>query len=390
MALTALAVLCLSIAFYFVCNNIRFLFDSVRSVWGLLSPFAMGFGFAYLLIRPLKLVETLLERWALKGRVKPKARRSISILIVLILVAVFLTAVFSFVLPQLLESLSTLTNSLPGYVRGFENLINSLLVSSGMSENLYEAMAPYWKKILEYLSGFLSQLAPWIINLTMQLASKVLNTFVTLIVAIYFLYNKELFAMQLKKTLYAILPCRIMEGLIDTMKIVDETFGGYINGQLLDAIIVGTITALSMTVVRLPYALLVGVIVACTNVIPMVGPIIGAIPSTFIILMAGKPLQALIFVVLILIIQQIDGNILVPKIVGDSTGLSGFWVLFAIILAGGLFGIGGIVLCVPTLSVLFKLLKIWVEYSLRKRKLPTATSAYGKDAPIKPEEPEEG
>lgn len=386
-ALYGLLVAIGAITFYFIAKNFSGLTKSLQNLMGIISPFIMGFVFAYLLIRPLRRIENALEKYLLQGRLKDKPRRILSILITLLLVGIFIGIVSAFVVPQLIESLSTLTNSLPGYVRSFEKWLDSLMISNNFSGTVYEMMAPYWQNILEYLSKFLSQLAPWLINLSMGLASKVLNMFISLVVAIYFLYNKELFSMQLKKLCYAILPVRTVRGMESVMAIVDDTFGNYINGQLTDAIVVGTLTAFVVAFFKLPYALLIGVIVACTNVIPMVGPFIGAIPSTFIILMAGKPTQALLFVVLIFIIQQIDGNILVPKIVGDSTGLSGFWVLFAIAVSGGLFGLVGIVLCVPTLSVFFKLLKLWVEKTLAKRGLPVNTTDYQKGAEIKPLEP---
>lgn len=383
-ALYTLGVLCLAITFYFVLKNIGWLLGALQNFVSLISPFLMGFLFAYLLIRPLRRIENALERHVLRGRMKPGARRNLSILLVLLLAGAFLGVISSFVVPQLVQSLTTLTNSLPGYAKSLEALVTSLLSASGLGENLYEAALPYWESILNYLTNFLSQLAPWLINSSVALASKVMNLLVSFIVTIYLLSSKETFAMQLKKLCYALLPRRAVQALLEVTALVDRTFGGYINGQLLDALIVGTITTLSMLALRLPYALLIGVIVACTNVIPMIGPFIGAIPSTFIILMAGKPLQAVIFVVLILVIQQIDGNILVPKIIGDSTGLSGFWVLFAIMVAGGLFGIVGIAVCVPTLSVLFQLLKGWTVRRLTRKGLPTSTLAYGKGSQPSP------
>ena len=272
--------------------------------------------------------------------------------------------------PQLMESLNTLNRNFPSYITGLQNLANSALASLGVKGDLYQMVSPYWNQIFEYLKNFFAQLVPWLLNFSANLVCQVMNLLVTFVTCIYFLFNKELFARQLKKLCYAIFPVRFNESLLETVQIVDETFGGYINGQLVDAVVIGTLTTVSMV--------LVGVIVACTNVIPMVGPFIGAIPSFFIILMAGKPMQALGFVVLILVIQQIDGNILAPKIVGGSTNLSGFWVLFSIIVAGGLFGIGGIVLCVPTLSVFFKLLRRWTDSSLRSRGLPEPSQAYAK------------
>lgn len=386
---TAVA-LCIAIAFYFLLRNIGDIKAAASQLLALVSPFLTGFALAYLFIRPLRWVEKHLSRLLFKGSPsKPGLLRTLSILVVLTIAWVFLGLVGSFVTPQLMESLDTLNRNFPSYITGLQNLATSALTSLGIQGDLYQMISPYWNQIFEYLKDFFAQLVPWLLNFSATLVSQVMNLLVTLVTCIYFLFNKELFARQLKKLCYAIFPVRFNESLLETVQIIDETFGGYINGQLVDAVVVGTLTTVSMTLLRLPYAVLVGVIVACTNVIPMVGPFIGAIPSFFIILMAGKPMQALGFVVLILVIQQIDGNILAPKIVGGSTNLSGFWVLFSIIVAGGLFGIGGIVLCVPTLSVFFKLLRRWADSSLRRRGLPEPSLAYSKGQFPRPASPEE-
>ena len=375
---TALS-LCIAIVFYFFFRNIGDIMAMLSQLFSLVSPFLTGFALAYLFIRPLRWVEGRLSRLLFKGNPsKPGLLRTLSILVVLTMAWIFLGLVGSFVTPQLMESLNTLNRNFPSYITGLQNLANSALASLGVKGDLYQMVSPYWNQIFEYLKNFFAQLVPWLLNFSANLVSQVMNLLVTFVTCIYFLFNKELFARQLKKLCYAIFPVRFNESLLETVQIVDETFGGYINGQLVDAVVIGTLTTVSMMIFRLPYAVLVGVIVACTNVIPMVGPFIGAIPSFFIILMAGKPMQALGFVVLILVIQQIDGNILAPKIVGGSTNLSGFWVLFSIIVAGGLFGIGGIVLCVPTLSVFFKLLRRWTDSSLRSRGLPEPSQAYAK------------
>lgn len=378
-SLYLLGVICGSILFFFFAQNFGYFSDKVGQFIGIISPFISGFVLAYLLMRPLSYVEELLNKHVYKNRSHTKLMRGTSIVIVYVIMFIFLFILSSIVLPQLLESMKTLSDSLPGYIIYLQNEVTRLLINTGTGDTVNSLLDPVWKEISSSATQIFSKVVPFIVSFSMSIASKLLNLLVTFIVSIYILFQKEVFAMQIKKLVHAFIPKNIIKGLTFTINLIDDTFGRYINGQLTDALIVGTLCVVSMLILKLPYALLVGVIVACTNVIPMIGPFIGAIPSTFIILMAGNPMQAVQFMIFILVLQQIDGNILVPKIVGDSTGISGFWVLFAIIVGGGLFGILGIALCVPTLSVVFKLLKVYAEYRLRLKNLPINTSDYGRD-----------
>ena len=176
--------------------------------------------------------------------------------------------------------------------------------------------------------------------------------------------------------MHALLPQRLIGQITRIVTIFDDTFGRYFVGQLTDAVIVGSICFMMMLTFKFPFALLISVIVMCTNVLPYVGPFIGAVPGTFIILMTGGFGPACGFVLMIFVLQQIDGNILVPKIIGDSIGISGFWVLFAVMVGGGLFGFIGVLLGVPSLSVIFKLIKAYSEKKLRQKELPVDTKAY--------------
>lgn len=195
------------------------------------------------------------------------------------------------------------------------------------------------------------------------------------IVSIYILGSKETFTAQGKKILYALLEEKRANGFIEDMRFVNTTFGRYISGKLLDSLMVGIICYMGMKMMDLPYAELISVIVGITNIIPYFGPYIGAIPSTILILMVD-PKQALYFVIFILILQQIDGNILEPKILGDSTGLSGFWVIFSITIFGGLFGVLGMILGVPLFAVLYALVGRRFQKMLLRKNMPAETEKY--------------
>ena len=209
------------------------------------------------------------------------------------------------------------------------------------------------------------------LDLNVTLLFQLANFFI----AIYVLNSKQLFAAQAKKLLYGCLSTRRANIVLDNARFTHRVFGGFINGKLLDSLIIGILCFVGMTALRMPYAMLISVVVGVTNIIPFFGPFIGAIPSGLLILLID-PLKALYFVLFILALQQFDGNILGPKILGDSTGLSSFWVMFAILLAGGLFGFVGMVVGVPLFAVLYSILSGLVCHSLRRRGMPEETQAY--------------
>ena len=201
------------------------------------------------------------------------------------------------------------------------------------------------------------------------------DVIIGLIIAIYFLFSKEKFCAQCKKAAYAILPRRRADGLIRNTRETSTVFGSFITGQLIDALIVGILCFIGMSILQLPYPPMISVIVAITNVIPFFGPYIGAIPSAILILLVN-PLQAVYFVIFIIILQQIDGNIICPRILGETIGLNGFWIIFAIVVFGALFGFVGMIIGVPTFAMLYTWLKRWISRRLGKRNMPDDTLAY--------------
>ena len=201
------------------------------------------------------------------------------------------------------------------------------------------------------------------------------NVIVGIIIAIYVLNSKDLFAAQAKKIAYSIFSTEHANLFIKNTRFIHRVFGGFITGKLLDSLIIGMITFVFMSVFDMPYVVLISVIIGVTNFIPFFGPFIGAIPCSFLVLMVS-PLKCLYFVIFILILQQFDGNILGPKILGDSTGLSSFWVMFAILIAGGLFGFVGMIIGVPLFAVLYSLITTLVNRSLADKDLPVKTSDY--------------
>lgn len=358
-----------AMALYFFMKNIGFVGEKLSLIMSILTPFIIGLGIAYILWRPIIKVENLIKKIKLKkGKTIPQSvTRVLAIVVVYIILLLAISLISMFIVPQLKDSLMRLYWKMPSFVNAVQDSANTLMDSVGFKGNIYQALSSLLERFWGTISQFVSNAVPIIVNASLNITSAITNIIIGVIVSIYVLNSKEVFQRQIDKLSDAFLPKDVKRKLYTVVGIFDDTFGGYINGQLTDAIVVGSLCFILMLILKLPFALLVATIVMLTNVIPMIGPFIGAVPSAFIIFMAGTPMQLLIFIIMIFVLQQIDGNILVPRIVGNSTGLSGFWVLFAIVVSGGLFGIVGIVFCVPTLSVIFKLLKLAVDKRLAEK-----------------------
>ena len=209
----------------------------------------------------------------------------------------------------------------------------------------------------------------------LSFAKAVWNLVIGLIISIYLLASKERFVSQGKKLLYAFWDTRQANVIMEDLRLIDSTFGGFISGKILDSAIIGVIAYIVLAIMKMPDTMLVAVIIGVTNIIPFFGPFIGAIPS-FIIIVLQNPVQGLYFLIFVIILQQVDGNIIGPKILGDSTGLSSFWVVFAILVFGGLWGFPGMLLGVPIMAVIYYIVSNVVTYSLKKRGIPETEIDY--------------
>lgn len=214
--------------------------------------------------------------------------------------------------------------------------------------------------------------------------SFIVNMLIGIVVAVYALIEKDVFVGQTKKLTYTLFKPERANSIIDTARHGDKIFGGFLSGKILDSIIVGVITFICLSIFKMPYTLLISVIIGVTNIIPFFGPFIGAIPCAFFILLID-PVQCLWFVIFIVILQQIDGNIIGPKILGTTTGISEFWVTFALLLFGGLFGFIGMIIGVPLFAVIYYIIKNLVNKKIQERGLPTQSALYHDIGGVDPE-----
>lgn len=354
----------------------------------IISPFIYGIVIAYLLNPIFDFFTKNIYRW-LKGKVRvrnlPDASltlsKAISTVITLTLFILFITAFGFLVVPQIVDSLTSLAEILPARVAEIIAFIQN--AEAGNSSPLLGSAVEWLQNSTDNIISWINNtVLPRIGNYMSQIYEGVWGTVKTLmniligvITSVYLMNGRAHFEAAIKKTIRALFDEERAEGVLGFVAFSNKAFGGFISGKIIDSIIIGFICAALMTLLNLPYVVLVSVIIGVTNIIPFFGPFIGAVPGALIIA-AADPMKMLVFLVMIFALQQFDGYVLGPKILGDSTGLSSFWVMFSIIIGGGMFGFLGMVFAVPTFAVIYYYFRKHVETSLAEKGLPTATSAY--------------
>ena len=385
--MTAFGVIACAILFYMILSYLPALGKALGKLVKILSPFIWGLVITYLLLPLMRLMERnvfgpLMKKAYRKNKKDDghKLARGLSILVSEIVMLAIITALVYLILPQLYSSIESMVQNSNGYAATVEVWINNLLrdypeimeyANTVLDEVSVELRSWVQNTVLPGLGSMISNLTTGVYYVVMG----IYNLIIGIIVSVYILGNVESFTAGCRRLLYSLFSVETAEKIREGVAFTDRTFMGFINGKLLDSAIIGLICYIFCAIVNMPYALLVSVIVGVTNIIPFFGPLLGAVPSAFIILMAN-PLKALIFVIFVIVLQQVDGNIIGPKILGNSIGIDGFWVMFSIILGAGLFGFWGMLLGVPVFVVIYTLLNDLVEKRLKKSDLPWETASY--------------
>ena len=359
----------MSILFFFLLFRLQGIGKVLGELSEILAPFIYGGVMAYLLRPMCNALEAFFQL-----RFTPKCKRfanaaAVCTSIVIGILVVY--ALFTMVLPQLIDSIVTLWNSLPSKM---EQLIGWAGTTFGEDERFVSFFNENYKNYFTDIDTWVrDNIVPQVSNIVSGVGTSVVrvvkflyNILIGLIVAIYVLHGRKRFGRQAVLIVRSALPDRWANLVLEEAKFVDRMFGGFIDGKIMDSAIVGVLCYVGCTLLRIPNALLVSVLVGVTNIIPFFGPVIGAVPATLLILIES-PIKALWFVIFVLVLQQFDGNILGPKILGNRTGLSGFWVMFSIILFGGLWGIVGMIICVPLFAVIYDTVRRLVIRGLRKK-----------------------
>lgn len=368
-------VICASILFYIITSQLGSFKIQVNKSLRILNPFIIGFAMAYLLNFILKFYENKVLVKGIFVGVKAKSKRIIGLLLTYISVILLFYLFMIFVFPQLTDSIIGLANDIPSYVNNISKLFNSIVKDLNINSEYVEIAIEKWNDFINYFIKFVTNLIPMFGNFLKSMASSVWNIVLGLIISIYMLLDKEKFFALSKKITYAFFSEDTSNKILELTNRSNNIFGKFISGKILDSFIISILTFIILTIFKIPYSILVSFIIGITNIIPFFGPFIGAVPSFFIILFVS-PIKAVSFLLIILIIQQIDGNIIGPKILGDSLGISAFWILFSLLISGKLFGFIGMVIGVPLFTIIYSIIKDIVEGKLDKKGLPVDSSEY--------------
>lgn len=360
----------LSILFFFLIYRFQGFGDAISKLTGILMPFIYGAVIAYLLKPVCNCVEDFLRR--LLPEKMGAAANMLAVAISLLFGILVVYALIMMIVPQLITSVTTLYYTARNNLNDFVDWASHQEIIAS-NQKLLDFIETSYDNLQDMLDNIVrTKLVPSMQSLlsgaalgVMSFVAFLKNIVIGVIVSVYLLASRKKFGQQCKMILYSLIKPRWADIILEEILYADKMFGGFINGKILDSAIIGVLCYIACLIFKFPSALLVSVIIGVTNVIPFFGPFIGAIPATLLILIQN-PIKALWFVLFVLVLQQVDGNIIGPKILGNTTGLSSFWVLFAILLFGGLWGFVGMIIGVPLFAVIYDVLKKFVFHGLRR------------------------
>lgn len=354
----------IAIVLFFAFYNFNALKTFVKSIIGLISPFILGFGIAFLLNKPMMLIETkLLGKW----NIKQGHKRTISAILSIVLAISAISLFFYLLIPPLLDNIFSLADAFPGYLEDFQKFVDQLILENNLDlDQIQELFGG--EDLFHRLTLLATEALPRMAKTIYSFMNMLLNLLLGIMSALYMLMDKEKLCRHVKISAYALLPKKAANYSMHIFQVTSDVFNNFIIGKAIDSLIIGVLCYLGMTILQLPYALLLSVIVGITNMIPVFGPFIGAVPGVVILLII-YPTYAIYFALFILLLQQFDGNILGPLILGDKLGLPSLWILFAVCVGGGLFGILGMFIGVPVFAVVYTLSKEFIGFRLKQKEM---------------------
>ncbi len=355
--------------FYAALQRLELVWEGVKFLLSILFPFFLGFAIAFIINVPMRKIESaLVSKW----KIREKMKRPVSYLLTLVAVIGVLFLAFFVIIPELVNTISLLMRQIPIAFNNLADYLNSLDVEWLQLEEMLNQLELNWQNLAQDMMNLLHVGATGVFYSTVNLVGGIINGFTTFFISftfsVYLLFQKETLIRQLKKFLYALLPEKRVDRAVYIGRMAGEMFSNFLAGQCTEAVILGTMFFIVMTVLQMPYALLVGVLIAITALIPIFGAFIGCAVGAFLIVMVN-PVQALVFVVVFLILQQIEGNLIYPHVVGGTVGLPSIWVLAAVSIGGSLMGIVGMLLFIPTCSVCYALLREFVNKQIAKKQV---------------------
>ena len=384
LGLMLLTVISVSILLLAVVLNFSSFMAVIKTILGAFSPVISGVVFAYLLNPLMNFCDRRLYPWLLRRKMDERKAyrlsRVLSMIFALLFALVLVYEFFSMLLPQLYESIVGIINNMSTYYADAEKWVLGFLADNpALSAQVDKLLEQFYQFLEGWINpDLLSNINSIFNSLTSSVLSVVrgiLNLLIGVVAAVYILWSRDRFLAQTKKIAVALMPQQRADRFFELGRKIHRVFSGFIIGKLVDSLIIGVLCYIGALLLRFPYPALIATVVGVTNVIPFFGPFIGALPCALLILLVD-PLKCLYFVIFIFGLQQLDGNVIGPRILGDTIGISGFWVLVSITVAGSLFGFTGMLLGVPVFAVLYMLLSETVAEQLRRKKQPVETTAY--------------
>lgn len=358
----------LAILLYLGVQHIDVVWGVVKNLFGLISPFVLGACIAFVLNVPMRAIEGQIERIS-HGR--KKYTRAISLVLTIVSVILVILIVLFVVVPELGATIVSLKDLVPPFLIRMQKLAEELFAENPEIVKQISSIKLDWEGILNDTIAFLKNGAGSFLNSTftaaMSVVSAITNFGIGVVFSCYILLQKEKLGVQIKKSLYAFVPTKKADRIIEICTLSHKTFASFLTGQCVEALILGGMFFITMLIFRFPYALLVGVLIAFTALIPIFGAFIGCVVGVFLILMVS-PVKALGFLIMFFILQQIEGNFIYPHVVGNSVGLPSIWVLVAVTLGGNVMGILGMIIFIPMVSVLYTLFREEVYKRIRGRR----------------------
>lgn len=368
-------VIAATILFYLGISQVSIFTDKVDSVIIILQPFIIGFSIAYIINFLLDFYENKVFKIKQIKKLNLKSTRGIGIIFSYLTMFLIIGMMFKFLLPEVLDSIVGLVNDIPTYINKTTELMYDIIGDLNIGEEYSKTIIDNINNIINYTIKFISNLIPALGLMVANFASGIWNVVIGIIVSIYLLIDKEKLCALSKKITYGLFNKKHADKIVELVERSNYTFGRFLIGKIIDSLIIGVLTFVILAIFKMPYTILVSVIVGITNIIPFFGPFIGAVPS-FIIILFVSPSKALWFLLIIFIIQQLDGNVIGPKILGDSIGISAFWILFSILVAGKMLGILGMIIGVPLFAIIYSIVKEYIEDRLKKKGLKIETKDY--------------
>lgn len=338
--------------------NLEYILLFLGNFLNTISPFFIAICIAFVVNLPLKNIEPHLSK-----KLKPSTRRNLAIFLSFLSIFLFFTTITIFLVPQISQSTKNLGTTFPSYFENIQKSILNLAEKYKLSSDITREISSSFQQISEFFSSFIFDLIPKIFSYTLGIANNTINFFIGFVISFYLLSSKENLILGLKRLIRATFPKKACEYLFYVGKLSNKMFEAFISGQLLEAFILGSLCTIGMLILQLEYAILIGVIIGISSLIPIFGAILGTIPCLFILFVIN-PKQAFIFLAFIFILQQLEGDFIYPRVVGKSIGISGLWVMFAMICGGSMFGVFGLIIGIPIFAVMHTLILEWVELRL--------------------------